>query len=348
VGFSLVFLFFITTMMIVFVVKYRRSAHPEPADIRDNWKLEIAWTLIPTLIALTMFYSGWSSYIGLRNVPPGAIEIDVEAQMFTWLFFYPEGKESKDILVVPVGKPVKLNITSTDVIHSLFIPSFRVKVDAVRRVALTALCPLVLSAVSFAAFVYYPINVAGSRRKSIDTNLPFVLTHMGTISESGVPPYIIFKLLADFEEYGEVSVEMKKLVRNIDTFGVDPLTAIREIAERTPSKEFRQVLFGIVSATESGGDVKTYLKASGEQALFNWRIKRENFLQQLSAYAEFYTGILIAAPLFIVALFSVMGMISPTLGGYDILSLTKMSIYILIPVINIAFLGFLRGMEVEM
>ncbi|MBU1172188.1 MAG: cytochrome c oxidase subunit II [Proteobacteria bacterium] len=131
-GFSLVFLFFITTVMIVFVIKYRRNIHPEPSDIRDNWKLELAWTVIPTVIALTMFYSGWSSYIGLRNVPPGAIEIDVEAQMFSWLFFYPDGKESKDLLVVPVGTPVKLNITSTDVIHSLFIPAFRVKIDAVK------------------------------------------------------------------------------------------------------------------------------------------------------------------------------------------------------------------------
>lgn len=131
-GFAFFFLILIATMMIVFVIKYRRSVHPVPSDIRDNWKLETAWTLIPTFIALSMFYFGWDSYLGLRNVPPGAIEIDVEGQMFSWLFFYPDGKESENLLEVPVRTPVKLNISSADVIHSLYIPAFRIKVDAVK------------------------------------------------------------------------------------------------------------------------------------------------------------------------------------------------------------------------
>ena len=131
-GFSVVLLIFITIVMIYFVIRYRRSKTPDPSDIRDNWKLEVAWTIIPTIIALSMFYFGWTSYLGLRNVPPGAIEIDVEGQMFTWLFFYPNDKETENELVVPQGKPVKLNITSADVLHSLFIPAFRVKVDAVK------------------------------------------------------------------------------------------------------------------------------------------------------------------------------------------------------------------------
>jgi len=230
----------------------------------------------------------------------------------------------------------------------LFVLFKFVQFQAATKIILLVVAPIVIACLCFGLFVYNPIQRANSRRKSIEINLPFVLTHMGAIAESGVPPYMIFKLLSDYEEYGEVSKEMKKLVKNIDTLGIDPLTAIKELAERTPSNEFKQVLLGIVSATEAGGDVKNYLKVSGQQALFNWRIKREKFLQQLSAYAEFYTGILIAAPLFIIALFSVMGMISPTLGGFDILTLTKLSIWFLVPVLNLAFLGFLKGMEVEM
>ncbi len=131
-GFSVLLLIVITVVMIYFVIRYRRSKNPDPSDIRDNWKLEIAWTIIPTVIALSMFYFGWSSYMGLRNVPPGAVEINVEAQMFSWLFVYPNDKESENDLVVPQGKPIKLNITSLDVLHSLFIPAYRVKVDAVK------------------------------------------------------------------------------------------------------------------------------------------------------------------------------------------------------------------------
>jgi cytochrome c oxidase subunit 2 len=129
---SIVLLFGITAVMVIFVIKYRRSRNPVPEDIRDNMRLELFWTVIPTLIALSMFWVGWKSYIGLRTVPEGAMQVKVTAEMFSWTFIYENGKESEGQLVVPLGKAVKLNVTSLDVIHSLYIPAFRIKVDAVR------------------------------------------------------------------------------------------------------------------------------------------------------------------------------------------------------------------------
>lgn len=132
IGFSFVFLFAITLVMILFVIRYRRSIHPNPSDIRGNVWLEIAWITIPTFIALAMFVSGWQAYTGLRNVPEGALEIQVMGQSFSWIIVYDNDKETENEIVVPVNTPVKLNITSLDAIHSLFIPAFRVKVDAVK------------------------------------------------------------------------------------------------------------------------------------------------------------------------------------------------------------------------
>jgi cytochrome c oxidase subunit II len=132
IGFSFVFLFIITCVMIFFVIRYRRSKNPQPSDIRGNLFLEIAWTVIPTFIALSMFVSGWESYTGLRNVPKNTMEISVIGQSFSWIFIYPNEKETENLMVVPVGKPVKLNLTSDDVLHSLYIPSFRIKIDAVK------------------------------------------------------------------------------------------------------------------------------------------------------------------------------------------------------------------------
>lgn len=131
-GISVVLLFGITAVMVYFVVRFRRSKNPVPSDIRDNYKLEIIWTVVPTLIALSMFYIGWTSYLGLRTVPEDAMEVLVEAQKFSWLFIYDNDKESENELVVPQGKAIKLNITSVDVVHSFFLPAFRVKVDAVK------------------------------------------------------------------------------------------------------------------------------------------------------------------------------------------------------------------------
>lgn len=131
-GISAVLLFGITAVMVYFVIRYRRSKHPVPADIRDNLVLEIVWTVIPTLIALSMFYIGWTSYIGLREVPEDAIEIDVFGQQYSWIFVYDNDKETENELVVPQGKAIKFNITSIDVLHSFYIPAYRIKVDAVK------------------------------------------------------------------------------------------------------------------------------------------------------------------------------------------------------------------------
>jgi cytochrome c oxidase subunit II len=133
-GISVVLLFGITAVMVYFVVRYRRSKHPVASDLRDNYTLEIIWTIIPTLIALSMFYIGWQSYVGLREVPKDAMNVAVEAQMFSWLFIYDNDKESENELVVPVGKAIKLNISSVDVLHSLFIAAFRIKVDAIKGI----------------------------------------------------------------------------------------------------------------------------------------------------------------------------------------------------------------------
>jgi len=134
IGFSFVFLFAITLVMIWFVIRYRRSKNKIPSDIRGNLLLETVWIVLPTFIALSMFVSCWRSYTGLRNVPEGALEIQVEAQSFSWLFYYPNEKETENEIVVPVNTPVKLNITSLDVIHSLYVPAFRIKVDAVNGI----------------------------------------------------------------------------------------------------------------------------------------------------------------------------------------------------------------------
>ena len=130
-GISFVLLIGITAAMIVFAVKYRRSKHPVSAKFRDNWKLEIIWTIVPTIIALSMFAVGWKAYVGLRTVPDDALTVDVYAQQFSWIFVMPNDRESENELVVPLGKSVKLNLTSEDVLHGFSLPAYRIKVDAV-------------------------------------------------------------------------------------------------------------------------------------------------------------------------------------------------------------------------
>lgn len=208
--------------------------------------------------------------------------------------------------------------------------------------------PVVIAASIFIIGIFYPYQMVLSRKRSISTNLPFAISQMGAIASSGVPPTVIFKLLAEFKEYDVLAEEMEKITRNIEVFGLDPMTAMREVAKRTPSEKFKQLLLGLATTIEGGGSLTVYLKNAGEQSLFTWRIKRQKYLQQLSTYAEFYTGLLIAAPLFLIALFSVMYMIQPELGGFDIFQLMRISIYLLVPALNVGFLMFLQFTQVEM
>lgn len=120
----------ITFLMVYFVIRYRREKHPQPADIEGSTWLEITWTVIPTLIVLTMFYYGLTGFEFLKKVPPGAMMVKVIARQWSWLFQYENGIQDPE-LRVPVGKPVKLLLTSQDVIHGFYAPAFRIKQDAV-------------------------------------------------------------------------------------------------------------------------------------------------------------------------------------------------------------------------
>lgn len=130
-GVSLVLLFGITAAMVIFVVRYHRSRAPQPtSQASGNIWLEIVWTALPTVIVLAMFYYGWAGYLALRNVPSGAMPVTAVAQMWSWSFEYENGKTSSR-LYVPVGKPVKVELVSRDVLHGFYIPAFRVKRDVV-------------------------------------------------------------------------------------------------------------------------------------------------------------------------------------------------------------------------
>jgi len=129
-GISAAILIFITLLMVWFVVRYHHTRHPKAADIRGNVAVEIIWTIIPTLLVMGMFYYGWSSFKALRSVPADAMQVSVTARMWSWVFEYENGKRAS-VLKVPLERAVQLNMTSLDVIHSFFVPAFRIKIDTV-------------------------------------------------------------------------------------------------------------------------------------------------------------------------------------------------------------------------
>ncbi|MFP4025987.1 MAG: cytochrome c oxidase subunit II [Thiohalospira sp.] len=125
------FLIGLTIVLIYFLIRYNEKRNPEPTHIEGSVWLEIIWTIIPLGLVLGMFYYGWMAWIPMiSDAPDDAMEIKTTAQMWSWKFEYENGKKT-DTLIIPEGKPVELFMSSPDVLHSLYIPAFRVKRDIV-------------------------------------------------------------------------------------------------------------------------------------------------------------------------------------------------------------------------
>lgn len=127
---SVFFLVGITAVMVYFTLRYSRRRNPKAEDVHGNVALEVAWTVIPTVLALGMFWYGWVGYQFMKDVPEDAMQVTVTGRMWSWLYEYENGVQN-DVLNVPVGQPVRLNMKSADVIHSFYIPAFKVKQDVV-------------------------------------------------------------------------------------------------------------------------------------------------------------------------------------------------------------------------
>ena len=129
-GISIFFLVALTVIMLVFIRKYRKEKHPKAVQNEGSNKLEALWTAIPLVLVLVMFYFGWMGWKPMKNPPDDAMHVTAIARMWNFRFEYENGKFS-DSLIVPINEPVILDLVALDVLHSLYIPAFRVKEDMV-------------------------------------------------------------------------------------------------------------------------------------------------------------------------------------------------------------------------
>jgi cytochrome c oxidase subunit 2 len=129
-GISFAFLIGLTVVMLVFIYKYNKKRNPKATQLEGSTKLEIVWTVIPFVLTLVMFYYGWAAWKPMTKPPKDAMEVTVYGRMWNFSFEYENGKRT-DTLYLPKDKPVKLNLVAMDVLHSLYIPAFRVKQDMV-------------------------------------------------------------------------------------------------------------------------------------------------------------------------------------------------------------------------
>lgn len=170
--------------------------------------------------------------------------------------------------------------------------------------------PLIL-AVSFGTLTYAaaPLilaNAGTERGKEIDENLPHALNYMLALASSGIPPRDIWAGLARQTVFGALAVEAQRILRDLDIFGVDLLTAMRNGQDRTPSKRFAEFLVGAVSAFQSGVELESYLRNKEQQYQRAAGEEQLKTIDTMALMAEAFLVVVVAAPLFLIILLTVM------------------------------------------
>ena len=206
---------------------------------------------------------------------------------------------------------------------------------------------LMVAGVVSSSFIAFPNMRMKSRARSINTNMPFAINHIYAISSAGVPPQKIFKLISEENEYGELSVEIKKINTFMQVLGYDLVSALKKVSSKTPSQFFKSFLLGFVTVIQTGGSLKSFLKQKSEEAILSYKLERQKYLSTIATYSDMYTGILVAAPLFFVTVLSLINMLGGTIGGVSIDVIMGVGTYLLIPILNIAFLTYLELAQPE-
>lgn len=202
-------------------------------------------------------------------------------------------------------------------------------------------------AISFFGVVYqiflaYPAIMANDRKRRIDHLLPYSVNYMSAMSGAGVLPLELFRSLSGNEIYGEVAVEMKYLVRDIEVLGHNLLTGMKNLSATTPSIMLQDFLQGAITVVASGGELEPYFKIKTEQYLTENRQRQKEFLETLGLLAETYVTAFVAGPLFLIIVIAVMSM----MGGADMLFLYLL-VYAIVPIGSIMFIILISSMTPE-
>lgn len=193
---------------------------------------------------------------------------------------------------------------------------------------------------TFLLFIVYPSVAADSVKRGVETNLPFAVIYMATVSGSGIPPYMIFKLLSEFKEYGEISKEARNITAETEFFGKDINEAMRRAADRTPSKDFKELLWGMNTIIEEGGDLRKFLAENADIQMHIYKRRIEEYAQRLSLFLEVYLTIVVVGSI----LFIIMGAIMNSMGGLeiDLMFLQRLMVYLVLPMITVAFIVMIK------
>ena len=187
-------------------------------------------------------------------------------------------------------------------------------------------------------FYIYPLMNAISRQNKIKEDLPFALMHMSAVAGSGAQPIAMFNLLLSSHEYKGLEGEIKKIVNYVNLFGYNLSTALRAVALTTPSKDFRELLNGLVTTIEGGGSLKEYLIAKADESMTRYQLDRKKYVETVATYSDIYIGVGIAGPLLFFVTLAIIQGLGGALMGMSVATIATVGTYAFLPLLNIVFI----------
>jgi flagellar protein FlaJ len=204
-------------------------------------------------------------------------------------------------------------------------------------ILVTVLVAMTTASLTLSALYFYPSMKSDSMRKSIQNALPFAAIYLSTLAGTGMTTDAVFKILADFPEYGEISKEAKGIIADTEIFGLDIATALSRAAERTPSEELKGLLWGIRSTITTGGDLRSFLIEKGKGYMQTYRRNIDTYVEELSLFTELYITAVIVGSIFFIIMSTIMNMVGSSGGGMMVM-VQNVVVYIVLPMISIAFM----------
>jgi flagellar protein FlaJ len=198
---------------------------------------------------------------------------------------------------------------------------------------------LLAIAFTIIGFYGYPIYRADTTKRQLEDELPFTTGYMAILTSAGVSPEKIFSSLADLPVGLAISTQAKDVVRDVNLFGCDIISALEDASKRTPSARFREMIEGFISMIHSGGNLASYMREKSAQYMKLKRIGLKKYADTLSMLSEFYVAILLTGPLMLVIMLTVMTMLgNSSLGFLSPELLLSLLTYVGIPVGSVIFL----------
>jgi flagellar protein FlaJ len=201
-----------------------------------------------------------------------------------------------------------------------------------------------LMGMTFVILQSLPSITVKTRATKLLEEIPHFIGYMSTLATSGLSLEDIFKSISKEETNEEIVRDARYITRNIQILGMDLITAVKDLVSRTPPGPYSELLEGAIITSQTGGDLKEYFNATARVQLEEKKMLLQKTTESLGSVAEIYTILLIVFPLLAVIMLSIMGIMSPNLAGFDLLTLMNILTFAVVPLSGILMLVMMDTM----